>query len=143
MIFGKPFKIILLFSLTTLFIECENQSEPQPQLKTDLSSESMQGTVWLAVDKNDKPKIEDFQKCTLIFLNDNRYEIKRTFVYSRSSFRNPGIYEVQDSVILLKSLNGRKVLGNLYMRDEDQLFLEWKKAALFGEGKGRFIEKNN
>jgi hypothetical protein len=44
---------------------------------------------------------------------------------------------------MLKSLNGRKVLGNLYMRDEDQLFLEWKKAALFGEGKGRFIEKNN
>jgi hypothetical protein len=141
MLFGKPFKIILLISLTALFIDCENQTEPQ--LKTDLSSESMQGTVWLAVDKNDKPKIEDFQKCTLIFLNDNRYEIKRTFVYSRSSFRNPGIYEVKDSVIMLKSLNGRKVLGNLYMRDEDQLFLEWKKAALFGEGKGRFIEKNN
>jgi hypothetical protein len=103
----------------------------------------MQGTVWLSVDKKGDPKIEDFQRCTLIFFKDNKYEIKRTFVYSNSSFRNPGRYEVRDSVIMLKSLNGRKLLGNLYIQKNDQLLLKWKKAALFGEGTGRFIEKNN
>lgn len=141
MLLDKLYKFIFLFSIAGLFLNCENQTEPQ--IKANLNPEAMQGTVWLSVNKKGEPKIKDFQRCTLIFLSDNKYEIKRTFVYSNSSFRNPGIYEVQDSVIILKSLNGKKLLGNLYLHKDDKLFLEWKKAALFGEGTGRFIEKNN
>jgi hypothetical protein len=132
MVIGNIHRVILLFCTIAVFIRCENQKPPQ--LKTDINHESIKGSVWLSVDENGKPKIENLQKCKLVFLNNNEYEIKRTFVYSNSSYRNPGIYEIRDSVVVLKSLNGQEIYGNLYIHENNEVLIKWEEAALFGDG---------
>ena len=140
MIRNKIHKFISMFAVLVVFSGCENQTSPE--IQTNLNSENISKTVWLSIDKNGNPKIDDYQKCKLFFKNKQEYEIRKTFVYSESTFRNPGEYEVRDSVIKLKSFDGTEHLGNLYVLHDNKLRLEWNKSSCFGEGTEIFVNKN-
>jgi len=126
-------KSFILLITTFLLVSCEknDKSEITVKLKNDYLKEQ----VWLSVDKRGEPKISDHQKCTLFFLNNNEYEIRKTFEYSGSTFRNPGIYVIQDSLIQLRSLDGTDHLGNVYIHQGSRLKVEWFESELtYGEG---------
>ncbi len=137
MIIDKIHKFISLFAVLVIFNGCEN--ETAPKIKTNLNSDVISSTVWLSVDKNGDPKIDDYQKCKLFFKNNKKYEIRKTFVYTESTYRNPGIYEVRDSVIELKSFDGSEQLGKIYVFEDDQLHLEWNNSTLLGDGTELFV----
>jgi len=135
----KLHKFIFIFAVLVIFNGCENKSAPE--IKTNLNSEIISNTIWLSVDKNGEPKIDDYQKCKLFFRDKKKYEIRKTFVYSESTYRNPGIYEIRDSVIKLKSFDGSEHLGEIYVLEDNQLHLEWNKSASLGDGTELFVKK--
>jgi len=139
MIFINIHKFISIFAVLVIFIGCEN--EPAPKIKTNLNSGIIKNTVWLSVDENGEAKIADYQKCKLFFLNKKKYEIRKTFVYSESTYRNPGVYEVRDSLIKLKSFDGSELLGKIYVLEDSQLRLEWNESASLGDGVELFVKK--
>jgi len=139
MITDKIHKLISIFAVLFVFSGCEDHSSPT--IKTNLNSKIISNTVWLSVDKKGNAKIDNYQKCKLFFKNKKKYEIRKTFVYSESTYRNPGVYEVRDSVIKLKSFDGSQLLGNIFVLEGNQLRLEWNKSALWGDGTEIFVKK--
>jgi len=132
-------KFITILAVLVIFIGCEN--EPAPKIKTNLNSDVISNTVWLSVDENGEPKIDDYQKCKLFFRDEKKCDIQKTFVYSESTYRNPGVYEVKDSVIKLKSFYGSEQLGKIYVLEDSQLRLEWNESTSLGDGVEIFVKK--
>ena len=132
-------KYITMLAILVIFNGCEN--EPVPKIKTNLNSDVISNTVWLSVDENGEPKIDDYQKCKLLFGDKEKCDIQKTFVYSESTYRNPGVYEVRDSVIKLKSYDGSELLGRIYVLEDSQLRLEWNESTSLGDGVEIFVKK--
>lgn len=140
MIISTIHKFISIFAVLVIFNGCEN--EPAPKIKTNLDSETIKKTDWFSADRDGNQKVDNYQKSSLHFKNSKEYEIRKTFVYSKSTYRNPGIYEVQDSVIKLKSFDGSEHLGKIYVLEDNQLRIEWNKSTSLGDGTEIFVKKN-
>jgi len=134
-------RFLIFLGIMLLFSECEKRTGAEMRMAIDKSR--LAGTVWLSVDKKGEPKVEDFQKCKLLFLSRQKYEIRNTFVFSESIFRNPGIYEVQDSLVKLKSMNGSEIIGKLYLHHSGKIKIEWNSEGMYGEREDIFIRKES
>lgn len=134
-------RFLILLGIMLLFFRCEKRTDSEMRIAIDKSR--LAGTVWLSVDEEGEPKVKDFQKCKLHFLSRQKYEIRNTFVFSESTFRNPGTYEVQDSLIKLKSMNGSEIIGKLYLHHSGKIKIEWNSEGMYGEGKDIFMRKEH
>lgn len=134
-------KYITIILFTWVFVQCEKQSDAElsVKLKKELVSES----EWVLVTEKGEPKVKNYQHSRLIFLESNEYEVHKTFEYSGSTYRTPGIYSLRDSLIQLKNMNGREHIGNLYLMSKNKFRIEWLKTSLpYGEGTEMYIRKN-
>ena len=94
---------------------------------------------WISVNEQGKPRTSNHQTCKLIFLENQDFELRKTFEYSGSTFRTPGKYFMQDSFIKLKNLTGTQTLGKAYIFEDHHLRIEWKNCnAIYGEGMEMF-----
>ena len=100
MINKKNSGLFVFLSVAILFMGCEKK--PDSEISASLNKEYLKKMVWISVDKNGNPRVKDLQKCTLVFLSNNEYEVRKTFEYSGSTFRNTGINEITDRLIKLK-----------------------------------------
>lgn len=109
-----------------------------------LSHNNLQAHTWTAVNEKGRPTIADHQTCELIFLEGHDFELRKTFQYSGSTFRIPGKYILQDSIIHLKNLTGSHKVGEASIHDGHQLHIKWyHHNSLYGKGIEMFQPKSN
>jgi hypothetical protein len=123
------------------FIQCEKRADSEITLNPEKNQISQ--SIWVLIDEKGEPKIKNYQICKLVFLNENEYEVHRTFEYSGSTFRTPGIYNLEDSLIQLKTLSGAEHIGNVYLKGKNKLMVKWLDASFtYGEGTELYARKD-
>lgn len=123
--------VALMFAV--FFPGCEHNSQADFEIATN--QKDITGTIWKSVDEDGETKIDNFQRSKLLFLNNREFELRRTFEYSGSTFRSIGRYEINDSVINLKSMIGSSQVGNAYIYNNGKLKIEWRDSyEAYGEG---------
>ncbi|MFO8236611.1 MAG: hypothetical protein R6U04_14535 [Bacteroidales bacterium] len=128
--------IVVAFLFTVFLPSCENDS--RSDIDINLHQKDIQGTSWFMVSNDGEPKVENHQKSELFFLEDNEFELRKTFEYSGSTFRSIGKYDIKDSMIRLESMNGSLQLGEGYLYGE-KLEVQWKDSIeTYGEGTDYF-----
>lgn len=140
--FKLNFRLITGFIIALGLLSCEKNTDSQISLR--LKKEYLKDKIWLSIDSKGNPRIKNHQKCSLVFLENNEYEVRKTFEYSGSTFRNPGTYLIKDSLIQLRSFNGEEHLGNVYIYDRNKLKVKWLQAEVqYGKGVDIFKAGDN
>lgn len=112
----------------------------KPKDAIQFNPEYFENHTWILVNEQGKPLTSDHQTCTLVFLDNNEFEMRKTFEYSGSTFRLPGKFFMQDSTLKLKNMRGNRKIGEAHIVKEDQLHIEWNHfCSAYGEGKETFL----
>lgn len=112
----------LTFFSALLLIQCTMET-PSPSLK--LNHQSLQKHIWVSVDSSTQSGTRGHHTRKLVFTGQKRFEIRETFKFSGSTFKNPGKYIVRDSMIQLHSMDGQRNIGNITLHNHHQLRVEW------------------
>ncbi|MBS3771519.1 MAG: hypothetical protein V5A47_01730 [Bacteroidales bacterium] len=109
-----------------------------------LTHNNLKDHTWTSVNEKGNPAIVDHQTCKLIFFDNQDFELRKTFEYSGSTFRIPGKYTLQDSIMHLKNLIGSHKVGKAFVHNGHQLHIEWDhQSVLYGKGTETFQPKSN
>ena len=118
---------------SALLLIQSNMGEPAPSLRLD--HQTLQEHTWIRVDDHNPEANKGHQTRKLVFTGRERFEIRETFAFSGSTFKNPGEYTLQDSIILLKTFDGKMQIGQLRLHKGRQLYIEWMDPkTLHGRG---------
>jgi hypothetical protein len=102
--------------------------------------EYFENHTWILVNEQGKPLTSDHQTCTLVFLDNNEFEMRKTFKYSGSTFRIPGKFIMQDSTLKLKNMRGTQSIGEAYIDDKNHLLIKWNHLhTIYGKGTETFM----
>ena len=131
---------ILLIIIPILLIQSK-EGNHGPTIDIDYST--LQDHIWVEAFDGYGTENASHRNRELVFLSQNKFEIRETFSFSGSTFRNPGTYSLGDSLVRLKSNNGRVHIGNISIHNNRQLRIKWAKAGqIYGEGTEIFRAEN-
>jgi hypothetical protein len=111
----------------------------RPKEASEITYADLTGYKWVLVDNYGNPKCINHQRSNLVFLENQNFEMHKTFEFSGSTFRIPGKYYRKDSIIHLTTLNGSFTIGQINVMHDGQLKVQWKKSSsLFGKGTEKY-----
>ena len=135
---------VILAGIFVISSQYTSQDHSNSQKPIKLSTQGLKENIWVSVDQDGKQKIIDHQTCELIFLEDQYFELRRTFEYSGSTFRTPGKYSIEDSTIHLKNLTGSTALGKACIFENHHLRIKWDNSnTVYGKGIETFRTKRS
>jgi len=118
---------------SALLLIQSNTGDPAPSLKLD--HQTLQNHTWIRVDDHAQNASKGHQTRKIVFTRQGRFEIRETFKFSGSTFKNPGIYTLHDSIISLKTFDEKIQIGQIRLRKGNQLRIEWMDPkTLHGKG---------
>ncbi|MGM0531889.1 MAG: hypothetical protein ACQER7_11110 [Bacteroidota bacterium] len=122
-------------------ISSQNNFETQKPIK--LTYKYLKDHTWISVNEKGRPTTANHQTCKLIFLEDQDFELRKTFEYSGSTLKTPGRFILQDSIIHLKNLSGSQKVGKAYIHKGYQLRIEWDHPnSIYGRGTETFQQES-
>ena len=129
---------IILIVVVLLMVQSK-YSRHQPPVT--LTHNTLEENTWVPVHEGNRQQVQDHHFREMVFVSNGQFEIRETFKFSGSTFKNPGTYELTDSLIQLKSSHGR-VIGTLRVHHGNQLRVEWKEpGGVHGRGTEIFQAK--
>jgi len=132
MIRYKSILWITFILLGWIFLKNHQESRRQPAIP---AHEQLKEHTWLHVAEDTGQAAGRHIIRELRFTGKNQFEIIETFKFSGSTFRNPGQYSMTDSLIRLKSSNGKVHIANLRKQKDGRLRVEWLRPRLIhGQG---------
>jgi|GEM_PF-1975219 len=131
--------IVIILGLSHIQSKKGNQGSP-----IKLTHKALQSHAWLQVKENTAHQSKDFLTRKLVFTSPNSFEIRVKYEFSGSKLRIPGNYSLRDSILILKSANGKKHIGNIRIHNPSQLRVEWtRKNLIHGKGIEIYQTKDN
>lgn len=132
---------ITFILLGWILFKNQRESHTRPAIPTQ---EQLKNHTWTLVRDPANQRSAPFIIRELKFTSENQFEVVETFRFSGSTFRNPGKYSMSDSVIRLKSFDGRVHIANLRPEKEGRLRIEWIHPRLIhGHGSEIYQTQEN
>ncbi len=122
--------IILIGAGLVLIQSLNGKREPTIRL----NPKDLQNHTWVSTSTGNETQ-QGHHTRKLIFSSPNTFEIRENFKFSGSTFRNPGKYQIRDSVILLLSMDGSTHMGTLHVHENGKLHIDWlHPGSIHGTG---------
>ncbi|HKL37417.1 MAG TPA: hypothetical protein VJ876_00890 [Bacteroidales bacterium] len=134
----RRYKSILLIAVVLLgwfFLKSQKKTQLQQRIPTQ---QHLENHTWILVSEKADQASGQYITRKLTFTGEDQFEVIETFKFSGSTFRNRGKYNKTDSLIRLKSSNGRVHIANLKAIGNHRLRIEWLRPRLI-HGKGSEI----